>query len=137
MKTLGGYLKVTRGAALRRLLPVAVGLMLTAAPLHAAQPKWEQTKTEHQDAKTVVKETDIEIRTGKGIIVVNSSKPVQIKVYTILGQLVSRENLPAGTSQLSVQAHGVYIIKSGRADMQGGALTIKMRLTINQILNTK
>ena len=113
MKTLGGYLKVTRGAALRRLLPVAVGLMLTAAPLHAAQPKWEQTKTEHQDAKTVVKETDIEIRTGKGIIVVNSSKPVQIKVYTILGQLVSRENLPAGTSQLSVQAHGVYIIQSG------------------------
>ena len=118
MKTLGGYLKVTRGAALRRLLPVAVGLMLTAAPLHAAQPKWEQTKTEHQDAKTVVKETDIEIRTGKGVIVVNSSKPVQIKVYTILGPRSLHHQI-------------------GRADMQGGALTIKMRLTINQILNTK
>lgn len=113
MNTLGKNLKVRWRTVLRRLFPAAVGLMLTALPLHAAQPKWETSRTEHQDAKTVVKETDIEIRTGKGLIIVTSTRPVQIKVYTILGQLVSRENLPAGTSQLSVQAHGVYIIKSG------------------------
>lgn len=113
MKYLGNHLKLRSGNVCKRILPLLVGLLLTGVPVFASTYKWEQTKSEHQDAKTVVKETDIEIRTGKGIIIVTSSRPVQIKVYTILGQLVSRENLPAGTSQLSVQAHGVYIIKSG------------------------
>lgn len=113
MKHLGRHLKVWVNGIFRPLMPLLVGAMLAAAPAYATQPKWEQSKTEFEDTKTVVKETDIEIRTGKGVIIVTSSRPVQIKVYTILGQLVSRENLPAGTSRLNVQAHGVYIIKSG------------------------
>ncbi|MDE5812849.1 MAG: T9SS type A sorting domain-containing protein, partial [Muribaculaceae bacterium] len=102
------------GRASAWLLAAVVSVLLTASPAYAANPKWEPARTEEQETdRTVIKETDIEIRTGKGVIVVTASKPVQVKVYTILGQLVSRENLPAGTSRLNVQAHGVYIIKSG------------------------
>lgn len=79
---------------------------------YAAPSKWEPAKGERHEAKTIVRDSETEIRVGRGIILVNSSKPVQIKVYTILGQLVSKENLPPGSSQLSVQAHGVYIIKT-------------------------
>ena len=86
---------------------------LFAAPAHAAQGKWEQIKSERTDTHTIAKDSDTEIKIAKGIVVVNSSKQVQVKIYTILGQIVSRETLPPGISQISVLPHGVYIIKIG------------------------
>lgn len=74
--------------------------------------KWETPKSERTDARIVSKDSDTEIRAAKGVIIVTVSRPTQIKVYSILGQLVSRETIPAGTSQLYVPAHGVYIIKT-------------------------
>ena len=88
-------------------------LIFSVTPTSAAPSKWETPKTERHDARVVVKDSDTEIRAARGVIIVTSSRPVQIKVYSILGQLVSRENLPAGTSQLNVPSHGVYIIKTG------------------------
>lgn len=82
----------------------------TAAPT----PKgWEQVKTEYTDAKRVVKEPEIEILTSQSTVIVNTSKPVKIQIFTILGRLVSSETLPAGISQLSINSHGVYIVKVG------------------------
>ncbi|MDE7081825.1 MAG: T9SS type A sorting domain-containing protein [Muribaculaceae bacterium] len=101
---------------IRGLRCIFLMLAFLAASPHAASaasPKWEQVKTEHPDAKPAAADSDTEIRTTRGIIEVSASRPVQIKVYTILGQLVSRENLPAGTSRLTVQAHGIYIIRIG------------------------
>ncbi|MDE6444608.1 MAG: T9SS type A sorting domain-containing protein [Muribaculaceae bacterium] len=75
---------------------------------------WETIKTEATgEAKTVVKEQEIEIRTAPLSIFVIAPQSVQIKVFTILGRLVSEGNLPAGSSRLSLPAHGVYIIKTG------------------------
>ncbi|MDE6754951.1 MAG: T9SS type A sorting domain-containing protein [Muribaculaceae bacterium] len=75
---------------------------------------WEQVRTEIQDeTKTVAKEAELEVKVSPGFIIVSASSPVQIKVFTILGRLVSEENLPAGISRLQLPAHGVYIIKAG------------------------
>lgn len=74
---------------------------------------WEQVKSEYSELKSIVKDTEIEILTAPSLVVVSSSKPVKIQIFTILGRLVSSETLPAGTSQLSIQAHGVYIVKVG------------------------
>lgn len=86
-----------------------------AAPAAAAPaPKgWEPVKAERVDAKTVLRETEIEIKAASGVLIVNSNHPVQIKVFTILGRLVNSETLPAGRSQLMLPAHGVYIVKVG------------------------
>ncbi len=81
-------------------------------PSLAASNKWETPKTERTDAKTIIKDADTEIKAARGVIIIHSSKPTQVKVYTILGQLVNRENLPAGQSQLNLSTHGVYIIKT-------------------------
>lgn len=113
MKILSDFLKLRKVRGLLRLRFLIAGLLLASGPLLAATPKWEPLKSESTEVKSIVKEADIEIRAGRGTIIVTASKPVQVKVYTILGQLVSRENLPAGTSQLTIPAHGVYIIKSG------------------------
>ncbi len=90
------------------------GSLLLSAPLaSAASPKWESPRTDRSDAVVVVKDADVQIKVAKGVIIVTSTRPVQIKVFTILGQLVSQETLPAGTSQLSLNTHGVFIVKTG------------------------
>lgn len=101
--------------AVAKTVAAAILTLVALLPIEsfAASGKWETLKTERSDAKTVIRDSELEIKAARGVIVVTSSRPVQIKVYTILGQLISRENLPAGSSQLNVQAHGVYIIKTG------------------------
>lgn len=99
----------------RRILAITILLIasLIAIPAYAAQGKWEQVKTERSDTKTIAKDSDSEIRIAKGVVVVNTNRQVQVKIYTILGQIVSRETLPPGTSQITIHPHGVYIIKIG------------------------
>ena len=94
-------------------LAVGVSLILISAPAIAAPNRWEILKTERTDAKTVVKETELEIKTAPYTIIVTSNHSVQIKIFTILGRLVSSDNLPAGTNSLSLPAHGVYLVKIG------------------------
>lgn len=86
---------------------------LAPMPAGAAPRGWEQVKTVRADAKPVVRETDLEIKAASGLIIVNANHQVQIKVFTILGRLVSSETLPAGRSQFQLPAHGVYIVKVG------------------------
>lgn len=89
------------------------GALMIAVPAYPAPKGWEQIKTERADAKAVVRETDIEIKSANNVIIINTNHTVQIKVFTILGRLVSNETLPAGRSQLILPAHGVYIVKVG------------------------
>ncbi|MDE6294612.1 MAG: hypothetical protein K2M03_00945 [Muribaculaceae bacterium] len=88
-------------------------LLCCASHSYAATPKWETLKGERTEVPVVARDTDVTIKTAKGIIIVTANKPVQIKVFTILGQLISNETLPAGTSQLNVGSHGVFIVKTG------------------------
>lgn len=101
-----------RKFAVALLAALALTLAISSEAF-AAPSKWETLKSERTELKTVAKDSEVEIRAAKGVITISSSKPVSVKVYTILGQLISKENLPAGISQLSVQAHGVYIIRIG------------------------
>ncbi len=85
-----------------------------ASAANAAPAGWEQVKTEQvANAKSVMKDTELEIKASPGAISVTSTKQVQIKVFTILGRLVSSETLPSGTSRLQLPTHGVYIVKVG------------------------
>lgn len=79
----------------------------------AAVKGWESVKTERADAKTVIHETELEIKTASGVIIVNTDHAVQIRIFTILGRLVSSETVSAGRSQFQLPAHGVYIVKVG------------------------
>lgn len=65
------------------------------------------------EGKVVSRTSEIEVRTLRGTILVYTSRPTQVKVFSILGQLVSQESLPAGVSQLSLNTHGLFIVKIG------------------------
>lgn len=103
------------GRLLRMLSVAALVVSAAVVPLsaNAAPGKWEQVKSERSDTRTVAKDSDSEIKAARGIVVVNTNRQVQVKIYTILGQLVNKETLPPGISQIQIQPHGVYIIKIG------------------------
>ncbi|MCM1490360.1 MAG: T9SS type A sorting domain-containing protein [Muribaculum sp.] len=73
---------------------------------------WEPVRTDVSQLSSVAKDDDIVIRVAPGQVVVSSSQQIQIKIFTILGQVVSNETLPAGVNRLSL-SHGVYIVKVG------------------------
>lgn len=100
----------------RHIIAFAIVLIaLTAMPTVAsAAPKgWEPAKSEYAGAKTIIKETEFEIKVIPGVIMVNANHPVQIKIFTILGRVVNSETLPPGASRFTLPAHGVYIVKIG------------------------
>lgn len=88
--------------------------MLAAFPVGlSAARTWEQVKTEYPDSKSIAKDTDVEIKVGQNHLIVIANRQVNIKVFSILGQLISSENLTPGTHRLTGNPHGVYIIKAG------------------------
>lgn len=101
---------------LRKFLPTVIALLMLAAPAGAyaaSAGRWETVKSERTEGKTVARDQETEIRAGRGVIYVTTSHPATIKVFTILGQVISAETIPAGTSQLNLGSHGIYIIKIG------------------------
>ncbi len=95
------------------ILVVLASLCLTTTA-YASPKGWEPVKSENvSSAKSVMKDTDLEIKAAPGLILISNSSQVQIKVFTILGRLVSNETLPPGNSRLQLPTHGVYIVKVG------------------------
>lgn len=97
----------------RYLRSLLLLLALAATPTDLYAKGWESVKSEYADAKTVIKDTELEIKADSGVIIVNTNHPVQIKIFTILGRLVNSETLPAGRARLQLPAHGIYIVKIG------------------------
>lgn len=97
---------------LRSLMVLALALIALALPLGVAAKGWEHVRSDVSSLSVAAKDSDVEVRVASGWLVVVSSQPTQIKVFTILGQNVSTENLPQGVSRLPL-SHGVYIVKVG------------------------
>lgn len=94
-------------------IALVAALMILGTQASPASAKgWESVRTDVSQLKSVAHDSEIEIRVSPGQIVVSSSHQVQIKIFTILGQVVSDETLGAGVSRLSL-SHGVYIVKAG------------------------
>lgn len=102
-------------------LVMALMVMTPLAWPSASAKGWEPVKTERQDAKSVIKENELEIKVASKMIFINTQHPVQIKIFTILGRLVNSETLPPGKSQIQLPASGIYVV-------QAGALTCKVAI---------
>lgn len=88
-------------------------MLAGASGIGVSAKGWEAVKGDAPVSKVVVKETEYEIKASSGFILVSTTQPIQIRVFTILGRLISNDTLPAGISRLQLPAHGVYIIKVG------------------------
>ncbi len=88
----------------------------------AANQSWEETQnTTPTPAERLESEQQIEVSTRDGYVYINTPKPVTVKIFSILGQLISQEEIPAGSYRLRIASRGIYILKAG---------TITRRITI-------
>lgn len=55
----------------------------------------------------------VEVAVSEGYIYVAAEAPVEVRVFTILGQLISQERLEAGIHRFHMRSRGIYILKIG------------------------
>jgi len=91
-------------------------LALTAGVAFAAR-NWEEVSNPpaaiQQQDKLSLEQDDVEILIHDGYIYITSARPVQVKVFTILGQIISAETVPAGNHRLKLKSRGIYILRIG------------------------
>ena len=89
-------------------------LVSLAIPMSmSAKVQWRETNQVQGRSLTDPKQTDgIEIFQRNGVITIRTQKTIQVRVYTILGQLVSQATLSPGTSELKL-SRGIYLVKIG------------------------
>ncbi len=98
------------------ILLAAMSVACLSSPLTAspATPQWEPVVTETIAYLDTASDPDpVEVVVHDGYIYVTTPRPASVKVLSILGQLISQQNIPAGTSRLRISARGIYILKVG------------------------
>mgnify|MGYP006967238319 CR=1 FL=1 len=108
---------------------ILILLLFFATSLNGyADKNWQPANPEKfSEAKVVASGNEIEIRTQNGAIIVSTNTPTQIKVFTILGQLISQENLPAGVCaeyevDLFLENGTGFVIYGGKGGQLGKSL---------------
>lgn len=96
---------------IKRLSIVLIILMSMPIFLSATTPQWEELP--RQADVELVEQDDIEIKAQDGYVYITTTRPVTVKIYTILGQLVSSEDIPEGTYRKKISSRGIYILKVG------------------------
>ena len=84
-------------------------------PLSAAQPsdpQWEEAKTINGNFKAVASQNDIEVFSAPNVIMIKVNRNVEVRIFTILGKLLSIEQFEPGIYQCQLDSHGIYIIKT-------------------------
>lgn len=90
---------------------IVCAFLLGTAPVSSwgATPGWEVVST-----RTDFDEPDrIETTVRDGYIYVTTARSVTVRLYSILGQLISQQTVNPGTTRLKVSGRGVYILKIG------------------------
>lgn len=95
---------------------VAVALLGFSVPASAApQPRkaqWEMVETLPADLVEPQNE-HVEVIVRDGVIYISTPRPVQVKLFTILGQLVAQSQIAPGTARIRPTGRGIYILKAG------------------------
>lgn len=101
-----------------RTIPAALTLLLAAtaalpgAAAESGRPRWEVVETLPADIVEPQSER-VDVIVRDGVIYLAVPRPTQVKLFTILGQPVAQDRLPAGTSRLRPPGRGIYILKAG------------------------
>jgi len=101
---------------MKRLIAILMlTLMLGLQNSALAEVQWHETNREVQgrtwnDPRT---SDGIEIYGKNGVITIVTPKRITVRVYTILGQMVSQAVLQPGTSELRLGSRGIFLVRIG------------------------
>ena len=93
----------------RRIWSQNIGREIAVSP-------WAQTvRTTAERPDDGSEQSDrLEVTVHDGYVYVTVTRPCTVRLFTILGNLVSQRNLPAGTSRLRLKGRGMYLLKTDR-----------------------
>ncbi|MCH5231421.1 MAG: hypothetical protein J1F43_06460 [Muribaculaceae bacterium] len=92
-----------------------ISAVLFATPLLFAQSQqkgWHEAKNITANFKAVSSLSDIEVFSAPNMIMLKVNQPTEVRIFTILGKLVSSQYLEPGVFQYHLDAHGIYLIKT-------------------------
>ena len=85
--------------------------------LKASSPKaWKEVSpSTPQNAQPVNIDSNISIAVIDDYIYIHYDKPINVKLFSIIGQLISQEKVKAGTHRIHLKSRGIYILRAGTA----------------------
>lgn len=99
---------------LRRFVAFAAAVAITVASAAATAPGWEEVNAPQQ---VVLQQFDTDAGTDvvvrDGYIYIWTQRPVVVKLFSILGQQILQETIPAGIHRLRMTSKGIYILRAG------------------------
>jgi len=91
-------------------------LTLTVASASAGTPAWEEVSAPAPaTTQTMEMDADTQIAVADGYIYLWTEKPVTVKLFSILGQLISQETIKPGLHRIHLNSRGIYIVRAGTA----------------------
>ena len=99
---------------MKRLLAIlALSIMLGLGSIALAEVQWHETNREVQGKSLNDPRTSdgVEIYGSNGVITIVTPKRITVRVYTILGQMISQATLQPGTSELRLGSRGIYLVR--------------------------
>jgi hypothetical protein len=99
---------------MKRLLAIlALSIMLGLGNMALAEVQWHETNREVQGKSLNDPRTSdgVEIYGSNGVITIVTTKRITVRVYTILGQMISQATLQPGTSELRLGSRGIYLVR--------------------------
>ncbi len=99
---------------IRRLTTLLTALVLTAIAALAGAPAWEEvTSPPPGVVQSLDTDSSTEILVRDGYIYIWSQRPVTVKLFSILGQQIHQETVPAGLHRLRLGSRGIFILRAG------------------------
>ena len=101
---------------MRRLLVIlTLVLALGLENVALAEVQWRETNREVQGKSWNDPRTSdgVQIYGSNGTITIVTPKRITVRVYTILGQMVSQATLQPGISELRLNSRGIFLVRIG------------------------
>lgn len=92
---------------------VCLCVVFAGVMMSANERSWEEMR-QNQSAQIERAEVEqIDVSVKDGYVYINTPRKVTVKIFSILGQLISQEEIPAGSYRLRLASRGIYILKAG------------------------
>lgn len=86
-----------------------------SSPMIFAQSQskfWQEAKNINGNFKAVSSLPDIEVFSAPNVIMLKVNSPTDVRLFTILGKIISSQHLEPGIFEYHLEAHGIYIVKT-------------------------
>lgn len=112
MRKIFTYLPVRALVALVMFVAALAGNSDAGAQSPPRAPVWEVVNVHEASVQTPADGDGLEVSVHQGVVYISAERPVTVKVFSILGQLITQRQMQPGTVRLTLGTRGIYILKT-------------------------